>query len=111
MLSASGVNFIILAMLSGFMLSLPHSIIVVMAQRLLPKRQGLASGAVLGFMFASGAAASGLVGWISDYTGLGAALHVVALLPVLAGICALSLPATRTPRIESLPEVAPAPGD
>lgn len=111
MLTAAGTNFVVLAIFSGFMLSLPHSIIVVMAQRLLPKRQGLASGAVLGFMFASGAAASGVVGWISDYTGLQAALQVVALLPILAGICALSLPATRTPKVELLPEPAPATGD
>ena len=84
---------------AGFLLNIPHSILVVMAQRLLPKRQGLASGAVLGFMFASGAAAGAVVGWISDFTGLDVALHGVTLLPILAGLCALTLPATRTPKV------------
>jgi FSR family fosmidomycin resistance protein-like MFS transporter len=99
MLGATGPTFFALAPLAGFALGLPHSILVVMAQRLLPKRQGLASGAVLGLMFASGAVASGAVGWISDFTGLGTALYGVALLPSLAGLCALTLPATRTPQV------------
>ena len=105
LLNAVGLNYYVLAVIAGFLLNIPHSILVVMAQRLLPKRQGLASGAVLGFMFASGAAAGGLVGWISDFTGLGVALHAVALLPVLAGVCALTLPATRTPQIVQAPPV------
>lgn len=105
LLNATGMNYYVLAVTAGFLLNIPHSILVVMAQRLLPKRQGLASGAVLGFMFASGAAAGGLVGWISDFTGLGVALHAVALLPVLAGVCALTLPATRTPQIVQAPSV------
>ncbi len=103
LLNTSGFNYYVLAVIAGFFLNIPHSILVVMAQRLLPKRQGLASGAVLGFMFASGAAAGGLIGWISDFTGLGIALHGVALLPILAGLCALTLPATRTPQVVDTP--------
>lgn len=99
LLNATGMNYYLLAVTAGFLLNIPHSILVVMAQRLLPGRQGLASGAVLGFMFASGAAAGAVVGWISDFTGLNVALHGVALLPILAGLCALTLPATRTPKI------------
>lgn len=99
LLNATGMNYYLLAITAGFLLNIPHSILVVMAQRLLPGRQGLASGAVLGFMFASGAAAGAVVGWISDFTGLDVALHGVALLPILAGLCALTLPATRTPKV------------
>ncbi len=99
LLNATGMNYYLLAVTAGFLLNIPHSILVVMAQRLLPKRQGLASGAVLGFMFASGAAAGAVVGWISDFTGLSVALHAVTLLPILAGLCALTLPATRTPKV------------
>jgi hypothetical protein len=52
-------------------------------------------GAVLGLMFASGAAFTGLGSWIADYVGLPAVLSVFALLPIGAGLCALLLPSTR----------------
>lgn len=91
MLVVNGWPYYILATLAGFLVGIPHSVLVVMAQKLLPKRQGLASGAVLGFMFATGAAGTGLVGWIADFVGMAAALRWVALIPILAGISAFFL--------------------
>jgi hypothetical protein len=63
-------------------------------------------GAVLGLMFASGAATTGLGSWIADYAGLPAVLSVFALLPIGAGLCALTLPSTRG--TEAVAEAKPA---
>ena len=98
--------FFPLAFTAGFLVGIPHSILVVMAQRFLPNRQGLASGAILGFTFASGAFGIGLAGPIADYSSLSAVMHVVALLPLLAALCAVFL---RT-RITAAFPMAPAAG-
>ena len=98
--------FFPLAFTAGFLVGIPHSILVVMAQRFLPNRQGLASGAILGFTFASGAFGIGLAGPIADYSSLSGVMHVVALLPLLAALCAVFL---RT-RITAGFPMAPAAG-
>ena len=84
-----------MALVAGIMMNIPHSILIIMAQRLIPARKAMVGGAVLGLMFASGAATTGLGSWIADYVGLPAVLSVIALLPIGAGICALTLPSTR----------------
>jgi len=91
MLHSSGWAFGVAAAFGGLLVGVPHSILVVMAQNLLPKRQGLASGAVLGFMFAAGAAGTGLAGWAADYVTLPTVLLVIALLPLGAGVAAFFL--------------------
>ena len=48
-----------------------HSLIVVMAQDLIPMRKGFASGAILGFIFGTGAIGTLIIGAVSDYIGLG----------------------------------------
>ncbi len=108
MLNVSGPGYYILASAAGLLVGIPHSIQVVMAQKLLPKRQGLASGAVLGFMFASGAAGTGLAGWIADWTGMSLMLHATALLPLLAGLSALIL--KETPEVTPSQVASPAMG-
>ena len=77
--------------MGGLLIGVPHSILVVMAQNLLPKRQGLASGAVLGFMFAAGALGTGLGGNAADFVGLPLVMLVMALLPLGAGVSAIFL--------------------
>ena len=95
MLHTDGVLYAVVAFGAGIMLNIPHSILIIMAQRLIPARKAMIGGAVLGLMFASGAATTGLGGWIADYSGLPIVLSVFALLPIGAGICALMLPSTR----------------
>ena len=97
--------FFPLAFAAGFFIGVPHSILVVMAQRLLPGRQGLASGAILGFTFAAGAVGMGVAGPFADIFSLSSVLHVVALLPVLAAICAFFM-RTRTPVTPAMAPVA-----
>ncbi len=91
MLYSSGWAFTVAAALGGLLIGAPHSILVVMAQNLLPKRQGLASGAVLGFMFAAGALGTGLGGKAADFVGLPLVMLVMGLLPLGAGFSAIFL--------------------
>jgi len=105
MLYSSGWAFVVAAAFGGLLVGVPHSILVVMAQNLLPRRQGLASGAVLGFMFAAGAAGTGLGGWMADFVGLPTVLLVMALLPLGAGVSAFFLVRTDANR----PVATPAP--
>lgn len=95
-----------IAFVAGFLVGIPHSILVVMAQRFLPHRQGLASGAILGFTFASGAVGMGVAGPIADFYTLSAVMHVTALMPLAAAFCAVFL---RTRIAAALP-MAPAAG-
>lgn len=80
--------------LAGFFGGMPHSILVLMVQALLPGRHALASGLTLGLMFFSGAVGSTAVGALADQMGdLGLALQWVAVLPLVAAGAALVLPA------------------
>ncbi|HSM54869.1 MAG TPA: MFS transporter, partial [Candidatus Sulfomarinibacteraceae bacterium] len=79
-------------LLAGFFGGMPHSIVVLIVQALMPDRRALASGLTLGFMFFSGAVGSYIMGIIADHTTLDAALQGTALLPLLAITAALFLP-------------------
>lgn len=107
MLHSSGWIFAASAVMAGTLLSIPHSIILVMAQELAPNRRGLVGGLVLGFMFASGSTVAWLASVAADYTGLEQVLSAVAFMPILAGVCALLLPSTRRRAVEQ-PAAAPS---
>lgn len=95
MLHTTGIAYVLVALVAGLLMNIPHSILIIMAQRLIPARKAMIGGAVLGLMFASGAATTGLGSWIANYVGLPAVLSVFAVLPLFAGLCALTLPSTR----------------
>lgn len=78
--------------LAGFFIGMPHSILVMSVQNLLPNRQALASGLVLGFMFFSGSVGSYVLGVFADQTGLATALQATAVLPLFAAAAILLLP-------------------
>ncbi|MEZ4511924.1 MAG: MFS transporter [Chloroflexota bacterium] len=78
--------------LAGFFIGMPHSILVMSVQNLLPGRQAMASGLVLGFMFFSGSVGSYILGLVADQTGLATALQATAVLPLLAAFFILLLP-------------------
>lgn len=95
MLHTNGWLYAAVAIGAGIMMNIPHSILIIMAQRLLPKRRGMIGGAVLGLMFASGAAMAGLGSWVAEFVGLPVVLGIFALLPLGGAACALLLPSTR----------------
>ncbi len=91
-LNTSGLTLYLLLFLVGLTTGAGFAVSVVMAQAMLPARKALASGLVLGFMFASGAVGAAIGGWISDTTGLAAVLQGMAWVALVGGICALGLP-------------------
>ncbi|MCA9919396.1 MAG: MFS transporter [Anaerolineales bacterium] len=79
-------------LLAGFFGGMPHTILVIMVQSLLPKRQAMASGIALGFMFFSGAVGSYFVGLVADRVGLAVTLQGMAFLPLAVILAAILLP-------------------
>ena len=81
-----------LAIAAGGLSGGAHSLIVVMAQDLIPLRKGFASGAILGFIFGTGAIGSLAIGAISDQIGLASTFQIVAVMIAVAGLLSLLLP-------------------
>ena len=110
-LGADGWLYYVTAALAGGLLNISHSILIVMAQALLPRQKGMMGGATLGFMFASGAVTAWLAGLVADQIGLTVVLYVLAFVPILAGASALLLPSTRQSAPAPLAAPQAAPGD
>lgn len=83
--------------LAGLLVGGQHSILVLHAQRLLPAKQGLAAGLILGFTFASGALGTWLGGYAADYVGLLAVMQAITLAGIPVALLALTLPGRRRP--------------
>ncbi len=117
MLHTDGWQFMASAIAAGLLLSIPHSIVLVMAQEMMPNRRGLMGGVTLGFIFASGSTVAWLASLAADRVGLPTVLSALALMPILAGLCALLLPAygpTREPlpdMLQTPPPAVPAAAD
>ena len=80
--------------LAGGLTGATHSIIVVLAQRLIPTGMAMASGMILGFMFASGAVGTLLSGYLADLWGVQMVFQLNAMITLVAAGLALSLPKT-----------------
>ncbi len=107
LLNQDGWLYYLSATVAGFIMNTSHTIIVVQAQSMLPKREGLASGLVLGVMFASGSIMTGVAGLIADVWTLPGVMYTLAFLPLLSGAL-LFLPSRRTAESVALPQ-APEP--
>jgi MFS transporter, FSR family, fosmidomycin resistance protein len=86
-----------MAIIAGGLSGGSHSIIVVLAQELIPGAKGFASGAILGLIFGTGALGSFLMGVLSDLMGLDATFQVVAATILASAVVALLLPARKPP--------------
>lgn len=93
-ISEGGFAFV-LALAAGAFSGGSHSLIVAMAQKLMPAGKGFASGATLGFIFGTGAVGVLVIGTLADHFGLDAAFQVVAVVGVVTGLLALLLPEDR----------------
>jgi len=69
-----------------------YSPMVVMGQKYLPNRIGLASGVTLGVAVVIGGVALPLLGWIADHHGIRTALMRIVFLPLLDAGLTLTLP-------------------
>ena len=97
---------LVLLAASGASLLATFSLALVVAQEILPRRMGLASGIILGLSFGVGAVGTSLTGLVADLFDLPTAFRIQSLLPL--GAAALSLRLRERPKVA--PEVAPARG-
>ncbi len=93
-LNDSWVAFV-LAILAGGLTGASHSILVVIAQALLPGRKAFASGVTLGYLFGVGAVAAWVIGTLADIWGLNSVIQAGAGVGVVVALLALFLPSTR----------------
>lgn len=84
-------SFVLLAIV-GFFLIGNFSTTVVLGQRLLPNRIGIASGVTLGAAIGIGGIVAALLGVLADGIGLTTVMVVIALLPLPALALSLALP-------------------
>lgn len=75
----------------GLGLYIPFSPAVVLGQKYLPNRMGLASGVTLGLAVSIGGVTTPLLGWIADQYGLHVAFMIIACVPLVAAGMAFTL--------------------
>ena len=94
--------------LFGFFVEMGLSITLVMAQRLLPGRVGVASGFILGMGFVTGGIGAPVTGAVADDIGTGSAIMLMAILIVAAAAIAARIPRSALQQ-RSAPTPAPEP--
>ena len=87
-LVSEGVWVWVLAGISGAALLSSFSVTIVLAQELLPRRLGLASGLILGLGFGTGGLGSALSGYLADSIGLDRTFWILAAVPLLSAFLA-----------------------
>jgi MFS transporter, FSR family, fosmidomycin resistance protein len=97
-----GMAAFLLATAAGALSGGSHTVIVLIAQSLIPGRKGFASGSILGFMFATGALGTLLIGWMSEQIGLSASFQLAAALTIIPCVLCLALPAMK-PKAQRVP--------
>jgi FSR family fosmidomycin resistance protein-like MFS transporter len=96
----------LLSILTGGLLGASHSVLVVIAQALLPGRPAFASGLTLGYLFGTGAVAAWGIGLLAEVWSLAVVIQAGAALALISAILALFLPTTREtyqPQTEGVP--------
>ncbi len=91
-MQAPGPGALILGPVFGMLGEGPVSITLVMAQRLLPGRVGMASGFVLGLGFVAAGVGAPITGVLADHLGTPNAMMLVATLMFAAIVAALLIP-------------------
>ncbi len=100
---APGPGALILGPVFGMLGDGPVSITLVMAQRLLPGRVGMASGFVLGLGFVAAGVGAPITGVLADHIGTPNAMMIVATLMFVAIVAALLIPAEAIGTTEPVP--------
>lgn len=96
---ASNWRFLLIP-LAGACTGASHSILVVLAQGMLPRYVGAASGLVLGFTFASGSIGALVSGLLADQMGFGIVFQLAAGSTLLAGLLGLTGAWQSKPRLQ-----------
>jgi len=96
MILSSGPVLWVLAAASGAALLASFSVTIVLAQEMLPRNLGLASGLILGLGFGMGGLGAAVSGWIADMIGLYKTVWILALVPALGSVIGAFI---RTPKM------------
>lgn len=91
-LGARGVWVYVPLALAGAMLISTWSIIMVMAQQILPDRAGMASGLMVGLAIGTGGIGAAVLGAVADRWGVTTVLYIVAWLPLLSALTGWLVP-------------------
>jgi len=94
LLAGRDADFVLLAAI-GFFTVGNFSTTVVLGQRFLPSRIGIASGVTLGAAIGVGGVCAALLGLLADAAGLTAVIALIAVLPLGGLGCALLIPRER----------------
>lgn len=89
---ARGAWMVLVLAAAGFAVVSSFSVSVVLAQELVPRRVGTASGIMLGLSVGTGGIGVTLLGWLADQRGLGPVFGALALIPAAGLAFAASLP-------------------
>ncbi len=81
---SSGITAFLFLGVAGMVLIAPFAISAVMAQTLMPRHLGMASGMMIGFTMSAGGVGVTLLGAIADHWGMLTALKVIFILPLIA---------------------------
>ena len=75
----------------GVLLVSTFSVTIVMAQRLLPSKLGIASGLMVGFAIGTGGIGVTILGFVADHFGVPTALYSISILPCAGFLLSLLL--------------------
>jgi FSR family fosmidomycin resistance protein-like MFS transporter len=75
----------------GMVLISSFTVTVVMAQRLLPRHLGAASGLMVGFAIGAGGLGVTFLGIVADHYGVPAALNAIIFLPIIGTLLSLGI--------------------
>ena len=78
--------------LTGFVLSMPWPLCVVMVQEAMPNSVGLASGLTLGLAYGASGLGIAALGWVGDLFGLQTTMNIVMWLPLAALVISFLVP-------------------
>ena len=94
---------LIWALLTGALLAIPFTPVILIVQGLMPNRPSFITGVAFSFFFVSGALATALVGILADIYGLAEVMGAAAGILAIASVFSLLLPSRMgsTPRVES----------
>ncbi|NLT22976.1 MAG: MFS transporter [Syntrophorhabdus sp.] len=82
--------FVVLGV-QGMLLVSTFSVTIVMAQKLLPTKLGIASGLMVGFAIGTGGVGVTILGLVADHYGVPVALYSISVLPALGFILSMFL--------------------
>jgi FSR family fosmidomycin resistance protein-like MFS transporter len=91
-LQVGGIWVFIILFLVGLLLISSFSVTIVMGQRILKNRLGMASGLTVGFVIGMGGVGAGLFGVVADSWGVMTVLKLIVYMPAAGFIPALMIP-------------------